>query len=136
MEQIYNLQMRGKILFYIAAFICFISLIGIPVGILFIIMAYRAKIVILDDAVVYTMLFTKTICYKDITKIMLAKPVSPRLYMGNAAPGVFINVVTVVPLIIESKDKKIKFSANFFDNSEEVVSIILKKTKLKLETRT
>ena len=37
MEQIYSLQTRGKILFYVAAFICFLSLVGSPVGIIFII---------------------------------------------------------------------------------------------------
>jgi hypothetical protein len=133
MEQTYSLQFRGKVLFYFAALFCFFTIIGIPLGIIFIVMAHRARIVILDDSVVYTMLFTKTIRYKEIRKIMFAKPVTPRLYMGKISPNLFIDIVTVIPLIIESKNKKIKFSANFFDNSKEIVSTLLKKTKLKLE---
>jgi len=134
MEKIYTLQSRGKFLFYTAAFICIISLILIPFGILFIIMAMRAKLVLYDDHLTYTMLTTKNIPYKDIIKIKLAKPVNPRYYLQQQnTPGVYLNLVTVIPLIIEYNNKKTKLSANFFNNAEEFLSSLQKKTKKKLE---
>ncbi len=134
MENIYHLQTRGKILFYAAAFICFISLIGIPVGILFIVMALRAKIILTDKEITYTMLRTKSISYSEIKRISLAKAQTARYYLKNSAgSGTSLNLVTVVPLVIESKEKNIKLSSNFFDNTQGMIEILLKKTKLKLE---
>jgi len=134
MEKIYTFQSRGKILFYLAAFICIISLILIPIGILFIIMAVRAKLILYDDHLTYTMLTTKNINYKDITKIKLAKAVNPRYYLQQEnAPGVYINLVSLIPLIIEYNNKKTKLSANFFNNAEEFLKILQQKTKKKLE---
>lgn len=134
MENIYHLQTRGKILFYAAAFICFISLIGIPVGILFIVMAVRAKIILTEKELLYTMLRTKRIPYSQITRISLAKAQTVRYYLKNSAgSGTSLNLVTVIPLIIEGNNKKIKLSSNFFDNAQEMIELLLKKTKLKLE---
>ncbi len=135
MENIYSLQTKGKVLFYAAAFICFISLVGIPIGILFVIMAVRAKIILTDKEMIYTMLRTKNIPYSQITRISLSKAQTARYYVKNSVgSGTSLNLVTVIPLVVETKDQKIKLSANFFDNTPEMIELLLKKTKLNLES--
>lgn len=134
MPEIYLLQKRGKLLFYLAAFICIISLFLIPFGILFIVMAIRAKIVVRSDHLSYTMLWTKKIFYKDITKITLAKPVNPRYYIQQQKiPGIYVNLATVVPLIIHHNNKKTRISSNFFNDSIKFLEILQEKTKKRLE---
>ncbi|MBI4151660.1 hypothetical protein HY496_01705, partial [Candidatus Woesearchaeota archaeon] len=113
------------------------SLFLIPFGIIFVVMALRAKVVLFDDRLEYTMLWTKRVPYKEIKKISFAKPQTARYYISNQGMPIFLNLVTVIPLVIEyeheGKMKKTKFSSNFFENAEEMVGFLLKKTKRKLE---
>ena len=84
---------------------------------------------------IYKMLTTKEIPYKQITKIRLAKAVNPTSYVRTnaAGGGVALNLVTVIPLIIEWNGKQTRISANFFENAEEITSTLEQKTGLKLE---
>ncbi|MBP9771020.1 hypothetical protein KBC97_02550 [Candidatus Gracilibacteria bacterium] len=132
MEKLYKFKSNGKSLFIIAGVICVISFVGIPFGLMFFYMASTSKIIMKDDHMIYKMLTTKNIPYKQITKIRLAKPVSSNYYIGHGAP-VFVNFATVIPLIIEWNGKKTKLSANFFENAEEITRTLEAKTGLTLE---
>lgn len=73
-------------------------------------MAVRAKIILTDKEIIYTMLRSKSIHYSEIKRISLAKTHTARYYLKNSAgSGTSLNLVTVVPLVIESKEKKIVF---------------------------
>ena len=134
MGKLYKFKSSGKSLFIVAGIICVLSLVGIPVALIFFYMASTAKIVMQDDHLTYKMLTTKKIPYNKITKIRLAKPVSASYYLTNRShPGVFINFATVIPLIIEWNGKKTKISANFFENAEEITRTLEEKTGLNLE---
>lgn len=115
-------RFTGKGLFYIAGFICIISFVLAPVGILFIWMAHRAKVEFTDSAFVYRMLTTKTIPYSNITSITQARPKTAYAHMD--ALNTTKSVVTVVPLIIQytidGKQKSTKFSLNFFERSLDI----------------
>lgn len=131
---IYNFSKKGKILFWIAGFICFISLVGIPFGLLFFLMASRAKIELTTDSITYTMLRTKKMPYSEIIKMWLEPPKTARYYV-HVRPdvGIFVNTATVLPLIIEGKKGKIKLSLNYFDNAPEILTELQRKAKKKVE---
>lgn len=134
MEKLYKFKSSGKSLFIVAGVICAISFIGLPVALVFFYMAATSKIIVKEDHMIYKMLTTKNIPYKQITKIRLAKPVSANYYaMNGSRPGVFVNFATVIPLIIEWNGKKTKISANFFENAEEITRTLEEKTGLTLE---
>lgn len=123
-------KFTGKGLFLTAAFICIISVVLLPVGLVFLYMAFAAHIRIEEDRFVYKMLTTKEILFKDIKKIKLSRPVDARYKVGYA----FVNFATVIPLIIEyGEGKKVRFSLNFFERSTEIAEILQQKTGLQIE---
>lgn len=131
MEKIY--KFKGKGLFILAGFICFATLILAPVGLVFIYMAFTAKIVMKNEVMFYKMLSTREIKYAQITKIALAKKVSPRYYIAGSGGFGWINCVTVIPLVIEYAGKKVKISSNFFEGSKEIVQTLIERSGKELE---
>ncbi len=117
-------RFTGKGLFYIAGFICIISFVLAPVGILFIWMARRAKVEFTDSAFVYRMLTTKTIPYAEVKSITQARPKTAYAHMDAA--NTTKAVVTVIPLIIEytknGSTKKTKLSLNFFERAHDILN--------------
>lgn len=122
-------KFTGKGLFYVAGFICLISIVLAPVGILFFYMGAKAHIRLENDRMFYKMLTTKEIPYADITRIRLAKPVGAQYKVGYAS----VNFATVIPLIIEYKGKSTRLSLNFFENSAEIAATLEQKTGLSIE---
>lgn len=130
MASLHKFKSYGKFLFIAAAFVCFFTIIAAPVGLVFLYMAFKAKIVMHDDKMVYSMLFTKEIPYKEIKKLKLSKPVAATHYAGRKA----ITLATVIPLIIEyAEGKRTKLSLNFFENSAGILEILTQKTGLDVE---
>lgn len=83
-----------------------------------------------DDKMIYSMLLTKEIPYKEITKIKLSRPVAATHYAGRKA----ITLATVIPLIIEyGAGKRVKLSLNFFENSAGILEVLTQKTGLDVE---
>jgi hypothetical protein len=124
-------RFTGKGLFYAAGCVCFLSIILIPLGLFFMFAASKAFVGIDGDTLVYRMFTTKRIPFASITKIRVANAVKARYYMGS---GVNLNLVTVVPLIVEyGEKKKIQLSLNFFERSQEILATLEHKTGLKLE---
>ena len=124
-------KFKGKGLFYFAAIFCIVTIILSPVGILFIYMASKAKVIMTDTEFTYAMLRTYKIPYGQIQEIKLSKPVGSAYHLGG---GAFVNFATVVPLIIDfNNGKSIRFSSNFFENAVEIVEILEEKTGLKLK---
>ncbi|MBI4235183.1 hypothetical protein HY604_02695 [Candidatus Peregrinibacteria bacterium] len=137
MNKTYKFQ--GKALFIVAAVICILSFILAPVGIVFLYMAFTAKITLTDDRIIYKMLRTFEIPYSKIAKLTLKKLKNATYYVQNeGVPGAFVNFATVLPLEIEyrtegDKTKKIRFSSNYFENREEILKILEEKSGIKVE---
>lgn len=113
-----------------AAVVCFLSLILIPLGIFFIWAARRAQIKIENGTMYYTMFGTKVIPFAEMRKLDLLRPVQVRYQIGYAIP----TFATVVPFQITYGDnKKVKFSLNYFQNPEELIQVLQKESGLKLE---
>jgi len=134
MPERFNLRKGNKILFTIAAIICFISLILIPVGIIFIIIMIRANITFQDNALQYTMLTTRTIHLDQVKNITLAK-LNYATYEVSRGSG---DAGRVIPnprqLILTTKDNKIyKLNLAAFENSPEISKMIEQKTKRKIQ---
>lgn len=119
-------KFTGKGLFYFGAFICIITVILSPVGILFIWMAKRARIEFTDDAFVYRMLGTTVIPYASITSITQAKAHTAYSHMN--ATNTTTAVVTIIPLIIEytrdNASKKTRLSLNYFERPYDILSTL------------
>ena len=122
---VFPFQSRG--LFYVTAFICIISFFLIPVGIIFIFMARKARIEITDTEFVYSMFGVKRIPFSSITLMELLPVVQPRVYQASAHTS--FAVTTVFPLRITTTDnKKIKLSLNHFANPNEILRQLEQKT--------
>lgn len=118
-------KFTGQSLFYLAAFVCIISVILFPVGILFIYLARTAHISFEENNFIYKMFTTKVIPLSEIRQIRVS-PVAQGRYMINST---VMTLVTVVPLVIEyGNNKKIKLSLNYFENPGEIVRILTQKT--------
>lgn len=140
MNKTYRFQ--GKALFIVAAVICLFSLILAPVGLVFLYMAFTAKITLTDDKVIYKMLRTFEIQYSRIAKLTLKKPKNATYYVQNeGVPGAFVNFATVAPLEIQyrvegDQTKKIRLSSNYFENREEILKTLEEKSGVKVEMET
>ncbi len=114
-----------------AAFICIISFFLIPFGVIFIIMARRARVEITDTEFVYVMLTMKRVPFASITLIELLPAVQPRMYQQTS--HVSVTVTTVYPLQITTKDnKKIKLSLNHFAQPDEIIRQLEHKTGMRV----
>ena len=119
-------KFTGKGLFYVAAFVCLLTILGAPFAILFIYMAQKAHITIENGVFEYKMLRTRQVPFSFMKKIYIAPHVNVRADVGSS----FVRVATVVPLVIEYADpavpdakvKKLQFSLNYFERSQEIVS--------------
>ncbi|MEK7648210.1 MAG: hypothetical protein AAB384_04235 [Patescibacteria group bacterium] len=119
-------RFTGKGLFYTAAFICIISVVLSPVGLVFLWMAIHARIELTDDAFIYRMLTTKVIPYASIQSITQARPHTAHAHMDTL--NTTKALVTVVPLIIEytrdGKSKRTKLSLNFFERPYDILTTL------------
>ena len=95
-------RFTGQWMFYVAAIICFFTVLFIPLGVWFIISARRARIKIDEDFFSYTMFTEKVIRFKEIKTLKLGKKVEVRYKVGYVIP----TFATVVPLIVEMKNEK------------------------------
>lgn len=128
----YGFQAKGKVLFFSAAFICLISIILAPAGILFIYMALVAQINIDENSFSYRMLRKKVIPFQRISGITIGKPQKPAYYV-NVDPGGYrsISFATVIPLIIEQQGgKKTRLSLNYFDDPMSIIETLRTRTGL------
>lgn len=129
---VYPFQSRG--LFYVAAFICFISVFMIPVGVVFVVMARRARIEITDTEFVYAMLSTKRILFTNISGLALLPQANARLYQGTTY--IAIQAVHVWPLeITYEHGKKLKLSLNHFAKPDEILKVLQQKSGRTVEDR-
>lgn len=120
-------KFKGKGLFYAAAFVCFLTVILIPLGFYFIYLARVAKIIIRDDAFVYRMFTTNVINYGEIKSLTLMPVVRPGYVVGNQT----VNFANVVPFVIETQSgKKVKMSLNYFEKPQEILSILEQKARI------
>lgn len=123
-------KFRQKGLFIIAGVICLISVFLSPLSLFFFYMALRAKIEIDGNNFVYTMLNKKVIPFSNIKHIMVGKPTGAYYKIGYTT----LQVATVVPLVIHYGDKKkVKLSLNAFEQPQNILDTLLKKTSLQLE---
>ena len=122
-------RFTGQWMFYVAAIICFFTVLFIPLGVWFIISARRARIKIDEDFFSYTMFTEKVIRFKEIKTLKLGKKVEVRYKVGYVIP----TFATVVPLIVEMKNEKmIKFSLNYFESPEKLIEELQRKSRKKI----
>lgn len=115
---------------YMAAFVCFITVMFIPLSFLFIYIARKAYIKIDDQNFTYKMVRTKVIPFANINRIRVGSVVQSR----NMINSTILTFATVVPLIIHYNDnKKMKLSLNYFDNPQEIVKALVEKTGKEIE---
>ncbi len=120
-------KFKGKGLFYIAASVCFLSVILFPLGLYFIYMGRTAKIIIRDDVFQYYMWGKNEINYGEIKSLTIKRLANANYIIGDQR----INFATVVPFEIETQaGKKVRMSLNYFEKPEEILSILEHKTGL------
>lgn len=115
-------RFTGKPLFIIAGIISCMTILFIPIGIIFFYMAARAQIEITADAFMYTMLTRTVIPFTTITSVKQA----PLQQVYNHHGNVTLRGVAVVPLLITyAPGKTLKLSLNYFEKPTEIFEILM-----------
>ncbi len=126
-NNIMTYRFTGKGLFILAGIISCMTVLFIPVGIIFFVIAVRAQIEMNSDACIYTMLTRRVIPYASITAIKRA----PLQQTYRHVENVTLKGVAVLPLWIEyGVGKSVKISLNYFEHSSEIIKTLTEKTKL------
>lgn len=124
---VYKFTSKG--LMYLAGFICLITVVLAPFSIVFFILAKRAQIRIEGDNFIYRMFGTKVIPMSSITALRLKQVQQARQQIGVN----FVNITSVLPLVIEYAGKKVTISLNHFEKTQEIVSTLEQKSGQKLQ---
>jgi len=123
----YNLMPKGKLLFYAAAFICFITIVLSPVGIAFFYMAATANITIDEENIIYKMLRKDVIPFASITGLVIGETKRPAYYIDELGK---ISFATVIPLTIVHEGTQTRLSLNYFQDPKGILDQLREKTGL------
>ncbi|MDO8736266.1 MAG: hypothetical protein Q7K29_04195 [Thermoleophilia bacterium] len=123
----FNLLPKGKLLFYVAGFICLISIVLSPVGLAFVYMAITSHIIIDEKDVTYKMLRKYVIPLTGITGLTIGETKRPAYYVDDLGK---VSFATVIPLTIDHEGKQTRLSLNYFQDPGGIIDRLREKTGL------